>query len=373
MGNVNLTLEKASMRPKLDYLWLEITANCNLNCKHCYAESGPDKPLIESLSLNDWISALEEAAALGCRKVQFIGGEPTIHPDLPQLISTARSLGFESVEIYTNGTLFNSHLKEVFLRHRVALAFSVYSNESTGHEAVTLRPGSFNRTMESIRWAVHERLPVRVGIVEMDANQGRGYSTKRHLHEIGVKHVRRDRLRGVGRGNVAHTNDSLRELCGSCVKDRLCVTANGMIYPCVFSRWRPVGDFKNGLAAALSGKNMSVFRDDMLQIHRPMSNVSQQHLNSTIAEDPDPCNPDQDPGPCNPEQPSAKKKYLVLKEQSNGLCNPDIPPIPCNPEVPPVPCNPEVPPVPCNPEVPPVPCNPPGDLATHSRNSVRTK
>ncbi len=311
------------MQPRLEYLWLELTTRCNLNCIHCYAESGPRQTSAEILSLDDWFLALHEAARLDCRKVQFIGGEPTLHPDLPRLISQARSLGFEFIEVYTNGTAFNSSLKDVFLRHHVALAFSVYSDEAASHEAVTLRSGSFQKTMESIRWAMDQQLPVRAGIVEMDANRARMDSTKRHLREIGVRHVRHDRMRAVGRGNTAHAVDALGELCGSCVKDRLCVAATGAIYPCVFSRSRPVGNLKNGLAAALIGKKMSRFRNDMAQI---------QH--------------------------SRTKHHPMLNKQIDNLCIPDAPPVPCDPALPPVPCDPALPPVPCDPALPPVPCDP---------------
>ncbi len=311
------------MQPQLEYLWLEITTRCNLNCIHCYAESGPRQNSAETLSLDDWCLALREAARLGCRQVQFIGGEPTLHPDLPRLISQARSLGFEFVEVYTNGTLFNTSVKNVFLHHRVALAFSVYSDEAASHEAVTLRSGSFQKTMESIRWAMDQQLPVRAGIVEMDANRARMDSTKRHLHEIGVRQVRHDRMRGIGRGSSSHAVDTLDELCGSCVKDRLCLTATGAIYPCVFSRSRPVGSLKDGLAAALIGKQMSRFRNDMAQV---------QH--------------------------SKTKRYSMLNERADDLCIPDAPPVPCDPAFPPVPCIPEAPPVPCDPSLPPAPCDP---------------
>lgn len=76
---------------ELDFLWLEITAQCNLSCVHCYADASPSKALYGNLGLEDWLDALRQAANLGCRKVQFIGGEPTLHPDLPKLIASARA------------------------------------------------------------------------------------------------------------------------------------------------------------------------------------------------------------------------------------------------------------------------------------------
>src|SRR2546430_1591085 len=83
--------------PWLDFLWLEVTGKCNLRCVHCYADSGPQRHLHEHMSQEDWQDALDQAATLGCRAVQFIGGEPTMYPALPALIRRARELGFDTV------------------------------------------------------------------------------------------------------------------------------------------------------------------------------------------------------------------------------------------------------------------------------------
>lgn len=78
----------------LDFLWLELTNGCNLACKHCYAESGPGADTDDVLGVEKWLELIDEARELGCRQVQFIGGEPTLCRDLPRLctmLSTADS------------------------------------------------------------------------------------------------------------------------------------------------------------------------------------------------------------------------------------------------------------------------------------------
>ena len=76
----------------LRFLWLELTNRCNLTCAHCYAESGPRPSRKDALTTADYKRLLEEAAALGCRAVQFLGGEPTLHCGLPELITRTRAL-----------------------------------------------------------------------------------------------------------------------------------------------------------------------------------------------------------------------------------------------------------------------------------------
>ena len=77
---------EAAAMAGLSFLWLEITGKCNLTCTHCYADSGPAGTLQGAMTLEDWTGVIHQASALGCRQLQFIGGEPTLHPDLPALI-----------------------------------------------------------------------------------------------------------------------------------------------------------------------------------------------------------------------------------------------------------------------------------------------
>lgn len=81
---------------------LEISSQCNLRCPVCFADSpvrggqAPDLNQIERMLQKTLDSA-------GPCPIQFSGGEPTLREDLPQIVSMARSLGFDHVQINTNG------------------------------------------------------------------------------------------------------------------------------------------------------------------------------------------------------------------------------------------------------------------------------
>src|SRR6516165_7403770 len=106
-----------AVRNDLSFLWLEITAKCNLFCTHCYADSGPQGELYGDMTYSDWTRVLNEAAELGCRSVQFIGGEPTMHPRLEDLVDQANHRGFEFIEVYTNVTRLGGKLLGCFQRN----------------------------------------------------------------------------------------------------------------------------------------------------------------------------------------------------------------------------------------------------------------
>ncbi|MGH3783622.1 MAG: radical SAM protein [Pseudonocardiaceae bacterium] len=83
-----------------EFLWLEITSRCQLECAMCYSDSGP-AGTHGSMTSEDWMRVIDEAVHMGVRTVQFIGGEPTLHSALPELIRHALSRAL-AVEVFSN-------------------------------------------------------------------------------------------------------------------------------------------------------------------------------------------------------------------------------------------------------------------------------
>jgi len=88
------------MKNNIESVKFEITDICNFKCKYCFAGHclrGKMLPRSQSFKL---IHAL---AAAGCKRLSFIGGEPTLCAWLPELIKYAKSLGLITI-VVTNGT-----------------------------------------------------------------------------------------------------------------------------------------------------------------------------------------------------------------------------------------------------------------------------
>ncbi len=80
---------------------VEVTEDCNLSCSFCFASSGPGG---KQKDFDDVVDLLETVKAEGgTRPVQFSGGEPTVRDDLPELVAHTREMGFEHVQVNTNG------------------------------------------------------------------------------------------------------------------------------------------------------------------------------------------------------------------------------------------------------------------------------
>jgi radical S-adenosyl methionine domain-containing protein 2 len=82
---------------------LHITQNCNYQCKFCFAKY---QNLTKELGLNQFIRIIDELVNCGCEKINFAGGEPTLVPFLPDLISHSHEQGLFT-SIISNGTGIN--------------------------------------------------------------------------------------------------------------------------------------------------------------------------------------------------------------------------------------------------------------------------
>ena len=80
---------------------IEITQDCNLSCSYCFASSGPGGTELPNEDVIDLLETVKSQG--GTRPIQFSGGEPTVHDDLPALVEQAREMGFGHVEVNTNG------------------------------------------------------------------------------------------------------------------------------------------------------------------------------------------------------------------------------------------------------------------------------
>ena len=81
---------------------IEVTQRCNLGCRVCFAGAGGIAS--EDPDLGKVRRAFETLLnAGGPYNVQISGGEPTLREDLPEIIRLGASLGFEYLQLNTNG------------------------------------------------------------------------------------------------------------------------------------------------------------------------------------------------------------------------------------------------------------------------------
>lgn len=177
-------------------------------------------------------------------RVQFIGGEPTLHPDFARILDHATTIGVP-VEVFTNLYRISESWWPLLARPGVSIATSYYSDNPAEHAQITGRADGYGRTRSNIIRAIGLGIPVRASIVQLRHGQ-RVEQARAELASLGVAHIRVDYLRGIGRGLApGGTPEDATQLCGRCGDQRVAVSPNGDVTPCVMSRWMVSGNVRH--------------------------------------------------------------------------------------------------------------------------------
>jgi cyclic pyranopterin phosphate synthase len=89
----------------IEYLRISITDRCNFRCVYCMPEQGMQwLPKADILSYEEIAEVVRQLAPLGLRRLRITGGEPTIRPQLHELIRQLRAVSeIEDIALSTNG------------------------------------------------------------------------------------------------------------------------------------------------------------------------------------------------------------------------------------------------------------------------------
>lgn len=164
---------------------IAVTYRCNLACTFCYAGCGtPDAtpgnmavekhrnwwkfwrntrwwqsrnekrdPMGEEMTEAEVLRVIDQIAQVGkVPSVSFTGGECTLRPELPLFIRHARENGMR-VNIITNGITSSSkeYVDKLVAAGLTSAQVSIEGPNAEVHEALTQRPGSFNKTVRGIK------------------------------------------------------------------------------------------------------------------------------------------------------------------------------------------------------------------------------
>ncbi|MEM8963679.1 MAG: radical SAM protein [Acidobacteriota bacterium] len=127
---------------------LELTYACNLDCFFCYNDRGLRGRRLE---LNDYLSLLDDLAAMQVLFLCLTGGEPLVHKDFFAIGRAARERGFV-IRIKTGGHGLRGRIAERVKREVDPLETEISLHGATRetHERQTRVAGSFDRLIDAI-------------------------------------------------------------------------------------------------------------------------------------------------------------------------------------------------------------------------------
>lgn len=224
-----------SFNREINYLRISVTDRCNLRCVYCMPEQGI------SLLTHDEILRYEEIVAiattairLGIRKIRLTGGEPLSRKGLPSLVKMIAAIpGLEDLAMTTNGILLGNFADELKQAGLMRVNVSLDTVDPERYRVLT-RGGNIEEVFRGIDAAITAGLdPVKINCViltsreEPDARGVSDYAAAkgvqvRFIHQMDLENGHYSVLEGGNGGD-----------CKSC--NRLRLTANGKIKPCLFN------------------------------------------------------------------------------------------------------------------------------------------
>ena len=264
MGLINADFSPKEYRfskieKELNFVWLELTEACNLRCLHCYDGDEHKDNFSEKLSFEQWKDVLFQLKKLNCKRIEFIGGEPTVYPYFFDLLKYAVSLGLKT-DIYSNLLLFSDELVGFIKEHEITVHFSIYGSNGEVHDSVTCRKGSFEKTIYWVKKLVSNDIKVIPAITIMRKNQDDYENTIQFVKSLGVetKLIAVDTVRATNKRCVLNLTPtgkakliSLRQKpnfsttreffekaysTNTCLFGKFSIQPNGNLSPCEFSR-----------------------------------------------------------------------------------------------------------------------------------------
>ncbi len=157
---------------------------CNNNCLFCVQAHNKFKG---NRSTEDLKKDLEESADR-CKGVVFTGGEVTIRKDLFELVSYAKSLGYELIQIQSNHRMLSNmaFAKKLVLAGANEFSPAVHGSNAKIHDSLTLAPGSFEQTIQAIRNLKRLGQKILVNSVVVKSNYEHVPETAKLLVDLGV-------------------------------------------------------------------------------------------------------------------------------------------------------------------------------------------
>jgi radical SAM protein with 4Fe4S-binding SPASM domain len=193
-----------SDRPSAPYrMDLALTYRCQNDCSHCYNVHGRS---LSELDTDEWIQVLDRTWRIGIPHIVFTGGEPTLRPDLPEMIAHAERNG-QITGLNTNARRlrkpeFLQKLVDAGLDH---VQITLESHIPEVHDRMVGRTGAWEETVAGIKNALKSPLFVMTNTTMLKDNSGSLGDTLDFLAELGVPTIGLNALIYSGSGTTVGT------------------------------------------------------------------------------------------------------------------------------------------------------------------------
>jgi MoaA/NifB/PqqE/SkfB family radical SAM enzyme len=143
-------MKKAQDAVFVSKFWISLTGLCNNNCIFCLDGERKDRfhKDVESIK-----KEIKKAKDEGATRLVLSGGEPTIFPQIIDIVRYGRSIGFDRIQTISNGRMYayKRFTKDMVDAGLNEVTFSIHGPNSKVHDAMTRVPGSFRESILGLK------------------------------------------------------------------------------------------------------------------------------------------------------------------------------------------------------------------------------
>lgn len=220
---------------KINYLRVSVTDRCNLRCVYCMPQNGINLMSHKDiLSFEEITEIVKFSVKIGIDKIRITGGEPLVRKGIVSLIEQISKIsGIRDLGITTNGILlteFAEQLSDVGLG-RVNISLDTINPET--YSKVT-RGGDIQQVFDGIEAAKKAGLlPIKINcVIKASPSEKDAAEVAEFCHKNGLD-IRYIHLMELEKGSFTVVEGGDGGNCSTC--NRLRLSANGSIMPCLFS------------------------------------------------------------------------------------------------------------------------------------------
>ena len=220
---------------KINYLRLSVTDRCNLRCRYCMPEHGikmlQHKDILTFEEIYDFVRI---GVDMGIDKVRVTGGDPLVRKNIEELIYMLAKIDrIKDLAMTTNGILLGKYAKILADAglHRINISLDTIDPDKYSY---ITRGGDIRKVLKGIEAAQKAGLlPVKINcVVEKSSKEPDAQAVKEFCQKNGLE-VRFIHLMDLNNGVFSVVEGGEGGNCKLC--QRLRLTANGKIKPCLFN------------------------------------------------------------------------------------------------------------------------------------------
>jgi len=220
---------------RISYLRVSVTDRCNLRCTYCMPCEGVQLLSHDDiLSLEEITAVVEGGVKMGIEHVRLTGGEPLVRKGIVDLVKMiSRIDGINDLSLTTNGQLLEKFARPLAGAGLIRVNVSLDAMDPDAYRMMT-RGGEIEPVLKGIDAALEAGLlPIKINcVISGSAKEKNAADVASFCREQGLQ-IRYIHQMNLEKGEFSVVEGGDGGNCNNC--NRLRLTANGMIKPCLFN------------------------------------------------------------------------------------------------------------------------------------------